>query len=179
MKNRFEEHNAGQALHYALTLLTQKAYTSYKLRQKLKDKGYQLAEIENALLKLEEWKYIDDKAYALDYIKNRGEKTPKQKIKMKLHQQGISKELSSPMLDAYYQDHSERIHCLPLARKIWEEEKRKWRRKENKGKYSSFPEKTIISKKVAEKLQLKGYNHSVIWSVIQEISESFDTMSMD
>ncbi|HBG17056.1 MAG TPA: hypothetical protein DDW93_09775 [Firmicutes bacterium] len=53
------------ALEYSLTLLQRRDYCSQELGLRLEKRGYKKEEIAEALSRLEQWGYLDDKAYLL------------------------------------------------------------------------------------------------------------------
>jgi len=127
--NNSSRHSEHSALHTAMKYLSQRQMTVYKLNKKLMDKGFSPEEIEETIKRLLEWKYIDDRGYAISYIKYRREKVTKKKLAFMLYNEGIDKEITHSLLDELYSEDQEFDNCLKLGQKLWDEEYKKWDRK--------------------------------------------------
>lgn len=82
-----------------LHLLQRQFYTEKKLRDKLKEGFYPENIIEEVILYVKKYGYINDYEYTLQYISYHIEKEPRKKIESKLLQRGISKELISAIME--------------------------------------------------------------------------------
>ena len=91
----------------ALYLLQKKSYTEWKLREKLREGFYPSQVIDEAIEYLKSYHYIDDFAFARDYIFYRKDKLSKKVIEEKLRAQGISKEDLYLVLQEAYPDKEE------------------------------------------------------------------------
>jgi regulatory protein len=67
--------------------------TEREVRSKLKARGYPRAEVEDAVKKLKEYRYIDDFEYARTYVSEYGQKFGATLIKQKLSQKGVDASL--------------------------------------------------------------------------------------
>lgn len=76
----------------AMYLLKARSRTRQELYRRLKEKGFQEPEIEQAIAYVESYGYIDDYKYAQNYILYRIQEKSRQKILMELHQKGVSRE---------------------------------------------------------------------------------------
>lgn len=84
----------------AMNLLKVRPYTEYQLRTKLYDGGYPGSVVDIAIDYVKSFGYIDDKQYALDFIKSQTEQRSKKELYLKLSQKGIQKEV----LDAAFNE---------------------------------------------------------------------------
>lgn len=67
------------ALPYAVKLLAARTYSTRKLREKLRIKGYLAEEIDAAIARLQEKKLLDDERYAEGFVRTRIETHPRGK----------------------------------------------------------------------------------------------------
>ena len=84
----------------AMNLLKTRPYTEYELTKKLREGGYPEAVIDIAISYVKDYGYVNDKQYALDYIKTYVSRRSKKELYQKLIQKGIGKET----LDAAFND---------------------------------------------------------------------------
>ncbi|HHU52324.1 MAG TPA: regulatory protein RecX [Firmicutes bacterium] len=105
-----------RALDCALTLLGRRPYSRQALRLALEKRAYQPVEIGEALDRLEEWGYLDDRYYAITRIqKYIEEKRGRLFIKNKLQQAGVLPEIINAELDRLYPQAKER----EVLRQLW------------------------------------------------------------
>jgi regulatory protein len=155
------------AMHIALSYLSRRPLTIGQLSNKLKDKGFSPEEVNDAVVKLIEWKYLDDDQYTETYIKSKRDKLSKQKMMMELLRFGVDKELITRLLGEIYSDDQEYQNCMRIGWKLWKEERSKWERKyKNNPKYKNIPQEYLIRKKVGEKLWMRGFSPAIIKTVI-------------
>jgi regulatory protein len=88
----------------AMNLLTNRAYTESKLRQKLQDGYYPMVVIQKAIDYVKSFGYVDDHSYAMEYITYHAESMNRQQMEIKLMQRGISKEQISCAFDTFYEE---------------------------------------------------------------------------
>lgn len=84
----------------AMNLLKTKAYTEYQLRKKLSEGGYPDSVTDVAVEYVKSYGYVNDKAYALEYIRLESSNRSKKELYLKLSQKGIGKEI----LDAAFEE---------------------------------------------------------------------------
>lgn len=77
----------------ALSLLERQDRTEYELRQKLKEREYELAEIDETLRFLKAYRYIDDAEYAGRYIRTYSAKKSNRRLRCDLERKGVAKEI--------------------------------------------------------------------------------------
>lgn len=73
----------------AMNLLKERRYTSYGLKKKLLDGGYPEEICDEAIRYVSSYGYVNDFAYAMDYIKEQEESRSIREIKQKLMSKGI------------------------------------------------------------------------------------------
>lgn len=83
-----------------LNLIKARSYTEYQLRKKLRDSEYPENIIDEAIEYVKSYHYIDDRAFAVDFINLHTEQHSKKEIYLKLTQKGIQKEI----LDAAFSE---------------------------------------------------------------------------
>ena len=72
-----------------MNLLKTRPYTEYQLTKKLKDGGYPDEVILIAIEYVKSYGYVNDKQYAIDYIRSQAKNRSKKELYMKLQQKGI------------------------------------------------------------------------------------------
>lgn len=77
----------------AMNLLKARTYTEEELRRKLRLGFYTEDHIKEALEYVKSYGYVDDMAYAMDFIRYRAESLSRKQIQNKLLQKGIRKEI--------------------------------------------------------------------------------------
>ncbi len=90
-----------------LNLLKSKSYTEYQLKKKLSDGGYPEAVIDEAIEYIKSFGYINDKDYAVDYIKYHMEQHSRKEIYLKLSKKGIQKETLDNAFNEVYGSYRE------------------------------------------------------------------------
>jgi regulatory protein len=95
----------------ATRLLSGRRLTKAQLAQKLRDRGYEPAAVEEALATCEERRYLDDRTFAQLHVKSVLDRKPVGRMRL-LHdllRQGIDGDLAREVLDEFTQDEEERI----------------------------------------------------------------------
>lgn len=84
---------ANSALDYALKLLGRRRLTVQQLKKKLLEKGF--SEVDAAIQRLKEWKYLDDEEYARLYIQSRNRLNPRgvALLRLELQSKGVPKDV--------------------------------------------------------------------------------------
>lgn len=77
----------------ALALLEFRDRTEWELRQKLKEREYSAEEINETVLFLKEYRYLDDEAYADRYIQSCAARKSRRQIRADLERKGLSREI--------------------------------------------------------------------------------------
>jgi len=111
------------AREYALSLLEYADRTEQQLRQKLCRQEYSAGEIEEAVLFLKEYHYLDDGAYAGRYVRSASAKKSTRQIRAALEQKGVARELIEAALQEQPVDEEGQI-CALLRKKGYDPEKK-------------------------------------------------------
>ncbi len=112
-----EEILPGRAKRRAMNLLQSRDYTEAGLREKLRAGDYPEDCIEEALVYVKSYGYVDDRRYAGDYIACYLDRKSRMRIEQDLMRKGIAKEVISAAFDELEeqgteQDESAVIHSL-------------------------------------------------------------------
>lgn len=144
------ESETKQAFSKASDYLGTRLHTKFELRTKLSKKGYSKEAIRGAINRLENYGYIDDKAFAMTFV-NSNAKLSKKMLENKLLSKGVSKEIVSKVLaglSAEYQYQS----CQVAAQKYL------------KGKNMQEAREKLYAHLVR-----KGYDYACISKIIKQI----------
>lgn len=107
----------------ALALLEFRDRTERELRQKLKEREYSAEEIDETVLFLKEYRYLDDEAYAGRYIRSCAARKSRRQIRADLERKGVSREIIDLQLQEEEVDEAGQIQKL-LEKKGYEPGKR-------------------------------------------------------
>lgn len=107
----------------ALALLEFRDRTERELRQKLKEREYSAQEIDETVLFLKEYRYLDDEAYAGRYIRSCAARKSRRQIRADLERKGVSREIIDLQLQEEEVDEDNQIRKL-LVKKGYEPGKR-------------------------------------------------------
>ncbi len=107
----------------ALALLEFRDRTEQELIRKLRERGYNPDEIEETVLFLKEYRYLDDEAYAGRYIRSCAARKSRRQIRADLERKGISREVIDLQLQEKDVDEDSQIRKF-LEKKGYEPGKR-------------------------------------------------------
>lgn len=96
----------------ALALLEFRDRTERELRQKLKEREYSAEEINETVLFLKEYRYLDDEAYADRYIRSCAARKSRRQIRADLERKGVSREIIDLQLQEKTVDEESQIRKL-------------------------------------------------------------------
>lgn len=96
----------------ALALLEFRDRTEWELRQKLKEREYSAEEIDETVLFLKEYRYLDDEAYADRYIRSCAARKSRRQIRADLERKGVSREIIDLQLQEKTVDEDSQIRKL-------------------------------------------------------------------
>lgn len=85
-----------------LNLLKARDYTEYQLRKKLSEGGYPESVSDIAVKYVKSFGYVDDKKYALAFIREQNENRSRKELYQKLSQKGISREILDSAFNETY-----------------------------------------------------------------------------
>ena len=96
----------------ALALLEFRDRTERELRQKLKEREYSAEEINETVLFLKEYRYLDDEAYVDRYIRSCAARKSRRQIRADLEHKGVSREIIDLQLQEKTVDEDSQIRKL-------------------------------------------------------------------
>ena len=96
----------------ALALLEFRDRTEWELRQKLKEREYSAEEIDETVLFLKEYRYLDDETYAGRYIRSCAARKSRRQIRADLEHKGVSREIIDLQLQEKTVDEDSQIRKL-------------------------------------------------------------------
>jgi len=93
--------NPKKSLNYALWLIGRRARTYKEIEEKLARKGFERAEVVDTIRELEKLKLLDDKEFALSYIRASKSLKPKGRYRLRLElvKHGVDKNIAELALD--------------------------------------------------------------------------------
>ncbi|NLW41402.1 MAG: hypothetical protein GXY96_10860 [Tissierellia bacterium] len=149
------EEESLKAKNVALRFLAYRKRSKKEILDKLKDKGFDQAIIENTLDYLEGYNLIDDYDYAVSFVNDRInlKKYGPHRIKFELARRGISQEIIEKVLT----EDDEYPRALELAKK--------------RLNYYRGDDRDKIYRKLSGYLQRRGYSYQCISKVLKELIE--------
>ena len=100
------------AFDTAIYYLTFRDRSRKELCDKLAEKGYEEAEIAEAVEKLMSYGYIDDERYASSYIRNQMRAKGRRRITMELSGKGVDSEMTRELCMELVPDEAETVYDL-------------------------------------------------------------------
>ena len=99
----------------AIRLLAIREHSRFELEKKLKDKGYERLEIDEALDRLSKEGYLSDIRFSSSYIRSRLRKNPEGRsvLILRLKEKGVSSEIANEALDEVW---NEGLYWEPLKK---------------------------------------------------------------
>lgn len=140
----------------AMNLLTKRPYTEKKLRQKLVEGKYPEDIIDIALAYVKSYGYIDDEAYARDYISYHMASESPLRIRQKLMEKGIDGDTINACLEEQDAEAMQKLQLRQIQQLA---------QKKNHGKKPSDQRE---SAKVIQYLLRKGYSLSMIKAALSD-----------
>ncbi|WP_020585885.1 regulatory protein RecX [Desulfobacter curvatus] len=142
------------AYRQALGYLSKSPKTIHQMKEYLADKGYSANIIEQVIVQLSNFNYLDDRAFARQFIESRIRYKPKSVFALgfELRQKGIAPALAEELLAAYKDE--------DLALKAVETKKQAWNRLDE----------SECRKKMMNYLRYRGFDYSVcrtVWHIFQ------------
>lgn len=152
-----EEQN--KVINHALNLLSFRQRSEKEIFTALKRKGYEEFYIENAIDYCRDQKYLDDRAFAKAFIKDKLNinKLGGQRIKFELQKKGVSQEIIDEVLVLDKDDQ------LEAAFKLAEKKLPSYRN----------DDRNAVYRKLSGFLQRKGYPFDIVSKVMREVLKDF------
>ena len=145
----------GRATGAALNLLARRPRSSQEVRTRLKQKGFAEPAVDEALTRLEGWRYLDDADFARYWVENREANRPRGRrlLEQELRHKGVDREIARSAIDAAEPD--EFAAALDLAT----------------GKMRSYSslDPQVARRRLAGFLGRRGYGFDVIGPVLQRV----------
>jgi len=142
----------------ALRYLARRAHSKREMKTKLSQKGFDSYKIIQIIAELEQKKYLDDAHFARVFIQDeiRLKKTGPLRIRQKLREKGIDKELAEQLLHLLYPEDLQTIHAAELAQK----------------KVKNLTAQPVAKKQtqLANYLKNKGYTWHITGHIIQQLT---------
>ena len=88
--------SVGKALSRALALVARRAYTEAELRKKLK--AFPEPEVEEAIRRLKDWGYLDDRAFAERFVAARKDRFGPHRLRQELRRRGVEEALVAELV---------------------------------------------------------------------------------
>ncbi len=155
MENGKDRKNRPEAFEAAVKYLAASPRSEREVRDKLRSKGYRVAETEEAIDRAKEYRYVDDEAYVRDFFEYYGGKYGRKRLIYKLTaEKGVSQELALRAADEYLSDEKELEKAVSFASRY-------------------VASKRIVNKKdfakVSAFLYQKGFENSVISKAVSSL----------
>ena len=142
----------------AMNLLTKRPYTEARLREKLAEAMYPEKCLEQAVAYVKSFGYLDDKAYAEDYIAYRIESQSRKVIERKLLQKGIDAKVIQECMSALQEENVAEME-LEQIRNLF-----------HKKYHGKIPQETAEKSKMLQFFARKGYTMSNVKLALEENS---------
>ena len=156
-----EEDSYKYAFELALNYISYRARTERETRDYLEKKELDAASIDHAILKLMEYKYLDDERYAWDFIKYQAANSQygTKVIQYKLLQKGIRKEIVETVCEAYQEEYEQNL-ARQLVAKL------------NQRNAGLDPRKK--RDKIYRALMTKGFDYDKIKPLLSHMEDEFE-----
>jgi regulatory protein len=141
----------------AVDFLARRMRTENEVRDFLSGKGYGGDEADEAIERLKELGYIDDRAYAARYLEILvGKKRGRIRIKDEMRRRGLAAEIIEEALDEGYEESAERENALLIASKALDA-------------LPNGADARKTAQKISSRLVTQGYTYDLINSVIGDL----------
>lgn len=141
-------------MQYALKLISKKRYTASEIEKKLIAKdGKASAQTKRVLNRLKELRYVDDAAFARDYISTRIKLNPRGRrlLKVELLRKGVEKQVIEHAIE------NADIDEIDLAKRVLQKRKRRF------SPLTSYKNKAKIMRFLAS----RGFSSDAIYKVLE------------
>lgn len=144
--------DAGKVVTKALTYVSRRPHSEAELRTKLGRKDYDEALIEDALLRLNQLGYLDDEAFARQWVEERGQKRGARLLQAELRKKGVADAIIEQVLAADASDEVAEARALAEKRL---------------GRLSGHSP-AIVRRRLTDYLARRGYSYQVISEALAE-----------
>lgn len=154
--------NKRKAKEIALNLLSYRARSEKEISQKLKNKGYSQAIIEDVIADLRRVNLLEDYEFASGWIKDRLKNRPRgvSLLRQELIRKGIEKEIIEKALEEFYPENEE----VRIASELIRKREKRYRELDRK----------IARKRMSDFLLRRGFSYEVVKEVLEEFRDLFE-----
>jgi|SRR5690554_3229028 len=108
-----------RALNYCLWLLGRSARTEAELRERMLGKEATPSTVDTVIARLREYRYVDDDAYAREFVRVRSRRHGRIRLRRDLLAKGVSEQLAESSLAALDDDSQARSALAALRSSAW------------------------------------------------------------
>lgn len=150
----------GSAYERAVKLLARRQQSVSELRRKLRERGFEARDIEEAMARLEELNYTDDERAAFDWAEELARRggMGRRKAETKLVQRGIDPELARRALGAAWDGGLERDHARRVLGKLLRSD-------------PGLPKTAKGRAKLGRSLASRGFEGEVIGDILRRLED--------
>lgn len=142
----------------ALSLLEYRDRTEQELRQKLLEREYSEDEINETVCFLKEYRYLDDEAYAVRFIRSQSGKKSARQIRAVLERKGVDRDIIASCLEEEPVDEESQVRAFL----------------EKKGYRAGAKLEADVYRKLTASLARRGFSWDVIRRTMDEMNANFD-----
>lgn len=164
VRELLREGRAREALDRAFGYLSHRPRSRFEVERHLRSKGFEAAAVEAALERCGELGYLDDRAFAAGWVRDRIRLKPRGRfrLRMELKEKGVSEADARAGIGRAFREEGvdERELLERAARKRWE------------ARRSDDPE--TVKRRLAGYLQRRGFRSADVWEVVHGLLEELD-----
>lgn len=158
------------AREVALKYLSRRALTNFELETRLKEKGYESAEVNEVLENMKKLGYLNDQELASTVSQNRLKRYSLRRVLQDLQNRGLVPQVVEQALESTYSRDAEFQQCLTLAKRWWDQEGKRWDQRIHQDRTKkSLPRELSLQQKVARKLVQRGYPSEMVRHVLDQV----------
>lgn len=143
-------------IHYALYLLGRRGRTRFELQTKLTDKGYEAADVNTTLERLEKLGLINDEEFAQNYARDKVAiyRRGRYRIGMELLKKGVTKEKIAAALEGLQEEDEQ-----AAAESLIQGRLRQWQKLDDRQRYV----------RAFSLLQRRGFSGKIVKAVLEKL----------
>ena len=159
LKKLLHEEEFSRAKNYVYGILARRMYTRKEIRDKLVEREYVDEIVQDVIATMERYGYVNDTAYAEEWIRSRMRSKPKGKIALRqeLARKGVHKSIIENALDEAFDESRESDMALELARR--------------KVRSYSKEEPAVARRKLQSFLLRRGFGFEAVKNAIEQTIE--------
>ena len=153
----------------AAARLSRRDMSIFEMQCFLKGKGYSEAEISEAVSLLKEYRYLDDRRYALQFFRYAEKKNwARKKAFVELGKRGVPEDVAEAAFADYEEEFGEIFDEYKMARA----EALKVLRLADLGENDPVPKK--VRGRIARRLAARGFSRSIVYDMLDEVSRDLE-----